>query len=187
MDDRLPPSAAARPKSLRVFFAIWPDAAARERLLALATEVARAGGGRAPAASNLHITVTFVGSVPSERVGALRVAGNEATREAQGFDLALERIGGAHGGELVWLAPAHLPTDLVVLHAGLEAALQRQRVATERREFRPHVTLARRCARRAHVAPIEPIRWRVTRLALMQSTTAPSGSEYGELGSWALR
>jgi 2'-5' RNA ligase len=117
----------------------------------------------------------------------LRAAANEATREAQGFDLALEHIGGAHGGELVWLAPAHLPPNLVELHANLDAALRRQGFATERREFRPHLTLARRCVRRAHVAPIKPIPWRVTRLALMRSTTAPAGSEYVELVGWPLR
>jgi 2'-5' RNA ligase len=186
MDDRVPRHADARAKPVRAFFAIWPDVAARERLTTLASEVARSAGGRATAAAKAHITVAFVGSVASERVDALRDAGDEATRGACGFELSLERIGGAHGGELVWLAPERLPTELAALHASLDAALRRHRFAIERREFRPHVTLARRCARRAQIAAVEPIGWRVTRLALMQSTSAASGSEYRELAGWPL-
>jgi len=48
--DRLAPS-------LRVFFALWPDANARERLAAAALDVAAQTKGVAPPAANLHVTL----------------------------------------------------------------------------------------------------------------------------------
>jgi len=52
--------------------------------------------------------------------------------------------------------------------------------------FRPHVTLARHCARAAHHGAVEPVRWTVERLALVESMLAPGGSRYREVAGWAL-
>ena len=182
----VPADSNARPNALRVFYAIWPDALARERIAQIAAEIARMGGGRAIAACNLHVTLAFIGAVPTHRLDALRDAGAVATRGIDAIDVSLERLGGAHNGELAWLAPTSVPPALVELHAKLDAALEARGFATERREFRPHVTLARRCARRVHHAPIDPIAWRVSALTLMASTTGREGSEYRELGGWPL-
>jgi len=148
----VPADSNARPNALRVFYAIWPDALARERIAQIAAEIARMGGGRAIAACNLHVTLAFIGAVPTQRLDALRDAGAVATRGIDAIDVSLERLGGAHNGELAWLAPTSVPPALVELHAKLAAALEARGFATERREFRPHVTLARRCARRIHHA-----------------------------------
>jgi len=180
------PDCAPRPKMLRVFYAIRPDEHARERIASIAAEVARAGGGRAVAEPNLHVTLAFIGAVTPGRIDALCDAGAEAARNSAAVDMLLERLGGAHNGELVWLAPPSVPAELVRLHVNLNAALDAGGFATERREFRPHVTLARRCVRRMHHAPIEPVAWRVSALTLMASTTGREGSEYRELGGWPL-
>jgi 2'-5' RNA ligase len=176
-----------RAKSLRLFFAIWPDAKAAARLAALAHDVAHSAGGRAVAPDNLHVTVAFVGSVAAERVESLRAAAGEATVGARAFDLSLEHMGGAHGGELVWIAPASLPAEFVSLHAALDRALAQRGFATEQRAFRPHVTLARRCARRSQQPDVEPIAWRLDELTLMSSITRAEGSDYRRLASWSLR
>jgi len=175
-----------REKPLRVFFALWPDAHAREQLARLAVDVAREGDGRAIPTRNLHVTLAFVGAVPAQRVDALCDAGTQAVRGIGPIDVSLERVGGAHNGELVWLAPAILPDNLITLHDTLDALLADRDFSIEAREFRPHVTLARRCARRMRVFPIAPIAWRVTRVALMASTTGADGSEYRELGAFLL-
>ena len=56
----------------RLFFALWPDAAARAVLAAAVTEPVRLSGGRAVAESNLHVTLAFLGSVAQPRVRELR-------------------------------------------------------------------------------------------------------------------
>ena len=176
----------ARPKSLRLFFALWPDAAARVRLAAMATDVARAGGGRAVAPDNLHVTIAFVGAVVPQRVEALREAGTQAANGVRAIDVSLEQLGGAHGGDLVWLAPASLPDELIRLHQRLGAALDARAFAVEQRAFRPHVTLARRCVRPVQRAVLDAVAWRIDRLTLMASTTRAGGSEYRELAGWPL-
>jgi 2'-5' RNA ligase len=52
--------------------------------------------------------------------------------------------------------------------------------------FRPHLTLARHCARAAHRGAVRPIGWQVARLSLVESTLAPGGSRYREVAGWAL-
>jgi 2'-5' RNA ligase len=52
--------------------------------------------------------------------------------------------------------------------------------------FRPHLTLARHCARAAHRGAVQPVHWTVERLSLVESTLAPGGSRYREVAGWAL-
>jgi 2'-5' RNA ligase len=52
--------------------------------------------------------------------------------------------------------------------------------------FRPHLTLARHCARAAHRGAVQPVHWAVERLSLVESTLAAGGSRYREVAGWAL-
>ena len=54
----------------RLFFAVWPDAAAAARLEALAREVALVTGGRPQPREKIHLTLAFLGEVAEERIGA---------------------------------------------------------------------------------------------------------------------
>ncbi|MDH5265059.1 MAG: RNA 2',3'-cyclic phosphodiesterase, partial [Betaproteobacteria bacterium] len=58
----------------RLFFALWPDAAARAALADLARATANRYGGRAVPAANLHLTLVFLGEVDPARIAALRRA-----------------------------------------------------------------------------------------------------------------
>src|SRR5262245_51392644 len=83
--------------SLRLFFAIAPDAAARGRLASLAEDVARAAGGRAPRAGNLHLTVAFLGEVPSHRLTDIEAIGASSVVESSAFRVTLDRVGSFRG------------------------------------------------------------------------------------------
>jgi 2'-5' RNA ligase len=52
--------------------------------------------------------------------------------------------------------------------------------------FRPHLTLARHCARAAHHGPVQAVRWTVEQLVLVESTLAAGGSRYRILSDWPL-
>ena len=173
-------SSAAVPPTHRLFFALWPDAPAREALVRLAHEIAHHGHGKAPREDNLHITLAFLGPVAAVRLGALERIGREAAAGVAPFGLSLERVGGTGFG-IAWLSPDGVPSSLAALHAALVAGLAREGFPTERRMFRPHVTLARHCARAAHHGAVEPVRWTVERLALVESMLAPGGSRYRNL------
>jgi len=169
----------------RLFFALWPDARARARLARLAAEVAHHAQGRAPRAESLHVTVAFLGPVAAERLPGVLRAGEAAVAGVDPFDLVLERMGGTAYG-IAWLAPDAVPEPLRTLHERLAAALEMAGFPRERRMFRPHVTLARDCARAAQRGAIAPISWTTRRLALVASTPAAGGSRYRDVASWPL-
>jgi 2'-5' RNA ligase len=169
----------------RLFFALWPDAPARAALVRLAHEIAHHGHGKAPREDNLHITLAFLGPIAAERVGALERIGRAAATGITPFGLSLERVGGTGFG-IAWLSPDGLPPSLAALHAALAAGLAREGFPTERRMFRPHLTLARHCARAAHRGAVQPVHWAVERLSLVESTLAAGGSRYREVAGWAL-
>ena len=170
---------------MRLFFALWPDAAAAAMLARLARHVAEARDGRTAPDANLHVTVAFVGSTRVDRVQAIGEAGARACERAGPFDLSLDTLGGtAHG--IAWLAASRIPDALSRLHAALIERLAAAGVSTEVRAYRPHVTLARRCARRAGDAGVEPVTWRVEAMSLVASTPRPGGSRYDDLASWPL-
>ena len=178
-------SQADAASSLRLFFALWPDKAARRALAQLALEVARDGHGRAPRESNLHLTLAFLGDVPARRLDALVALGERVSATSRPFPLALERVGGT-SYRIAWIAPAEIAEPLHGLHSGLAQALAAEDFPRERRMFRPHVTLARDCTRSTHHGRIPPIGWRVERLSLVASTLQSGGSDYREIGTWPL-
>jgi len=161
-----------------MFFALVPDAAVRAALGERARMLARAIGGRAVPAANVHVTLAFVGDVDAAQATALRaVLGALPRRE---FTLVLDRLGEWHHAGVAWLAPSAVPAPLAALHAHLTAALAASGFAVEARPFRPHVTLVRRRVRPLADAPAEPLEWRVTRAAVMASERVGGAVRYRE-------
>ena len=167
----------------RLFFAILPDDAARDRLDGLARDTARASGGRASAAYTLHLTIVFVGTVPADTAAAVRAAGE--TLRWPSFELRLDALGSFARAGIAWAAPSRVPPELATANRELVRALADRGVPTDARPYRPHVTLARRCSRVVE-GPIEPpIAWNVDRVVLMSSRRSPDGLRYRELATWA--
>jgi 2'-5' RNA ligase len=173
------------PASHRLFFAQWPDAPSSEALRRLALDVAAQRGGRAPGERNLHVTLAFLGNVGGQRIEALAAIGEACARGCTAFTLTLDALGGTSQG-IAWLAPGVVPPQLASFHASLAASLATAGFAIERRRFRPHVTLARHCAKPARRGSVDPIAWRVDRLALVASTPGQGGSRYADLATWPL-
>jgi 2'-5' RNA ligase len=91
------PESAANPlvpaRAIRVFFALWPDADARDRLAGAARDVAARTKGRAPPAANLHVTLAFIGDVAPERIGPLCAIGASVAASTAPFVLTLDSTG----------------------------------------------------------------------------------------------
>jgi 2'-5' RNA ligase len=181
-----PPRTTAADHALRVFFAIWPDATARDALATLASTVAAEAGGRIPAIENLHLTLAFVGEVATDRVEALVAAGLAATAGVPAFDLVLDRVGAFRGSGIAWAGASSVPAELAQLLGQLNAALTAQGFRTDPRPFQAHVTLARRCRRQPRAIQATPIAWIVAKLALNASDLGAAGPRYRELAAWPL-
>ena len=171
---------------LRVFFAVWPDAATRAAIAALAHEAAAGAGGKAPAPSNLHLTLAFIGDVRAERLAVLQAIGADAARPTPPFTLTLDRLGGFRDAGIAWLGTTPTPPQLDALVRRMRGALGAAGFPVDARPFRVHVTLARRCRNRVRAAAIAPIAWRVERLTLTASDLGGDGSRYRDLAVWPL-
>jgi len=171
---------------VRVFFAVWPDAPARNALDTLARERAAQAGGRAAASSNLHLTLAFVGEIEMTRVATLQAIGLAATAAVAPFTLALDRIGAFRSAGIVWIGTSTLPPALDRIVRELNDELSNGGFPTERRPFQPHVTLARRCRQVASADLVAPIAWRVESVVLNVSESVRGGVQYRALAECPL-
>jgi 2'-5' RNA ligase len=125
---------------LRLFVAIRPPIAIRERLLAAMGGIA---GARWQSDEQLHLTLRFIGEV--DRHSARDVDAALGAVHHPRFEIALAGIGAFdRRGEPVALWAGIVPHDpLRILHKKIEQAIVRAGIEPERRAFTPHITLAR--------------------------------------------
>jgi 2'-5' RNA ligase len=166
-----------------LFFALWPDEAARQALGALARDVALAAGGKPVPEEKIHLTLAFLGEIAADRRPEVTRAADD-TRGAA-FSLGLDRVGAFRRARVAWAGTSKAPQPLLELQGALAARLAERGFALEEREFAPHLTLARKIARPLTPASIPPIAMEGTALTLVLSETGTG--RYTTLESWALR
>jgi 2'-5' RNA ligase len=153
----------------------------------LAVSAAAAPDFRWTPASNLHLTVRFIGA--TEASVAEGIADRLAERRLEGFELALGDVGTFQRGRLVrvvWLQVLTGAEAARELAAQVEAECVQAGLAPEARAFQPHLTLARARARNGAVLPPLPnppkLRgWRAGELVLYRSLLGRAGSVYEPL------
>jgi 2'-5' RNA ligase len=154
---------------MRLFLALWPDDAVRERL----AEAQRCWrwperAARVPP-DRLHLTLHFLGEVGEPAARALAAS---LPPVPEPFTLRLDRAALWPRG-LAVLEPQAVPAGLVALHAELAGWLRSQRLRVDARPFRPHVTLARHAQGTRPPAESPPVEWRVGGYALVHSHAGP--------------
>ena len=174
-----------------MFFALWPDDEVRRALETLARDCVLRTGGRAPDAANLHLTLAFIGEVPTSRVASLREIGQSVAAALSPFTLTLDRIGAFHKQDIAWVGSAQDNPPIQALADHLSARLTAAGFELERRPFHPHVTLARRARTRSldstrGGALAASIVWNVSRLTLAASTHAEGALRYVAVDAWPL-
>jgi 2'-5' RNA ligase len=100
-------------------------------------------GARWRSAEQLHLTLAFYGEIDERQADDLAA---ELQRAATGgaFEITLQGVGAfgdAHRSHTLW-AGVEAGERLSVLAGRCRAAGERARIAMERRDYRPHVTLA---------------------------------------------
>jgi 2'-5' RNA ligase len=170
-----------RPGRHRVFFALWPDDATRAAISRATRDAVRLSGGRPIAKERLHITVAFLGELTA---AGLDVARTVPPISVGPFELALDSVGVWPESKILWLAATALPDELVELEKRLWDSLVERGFRGEDRDYRPHVTLARR-ARPVDFA-VEPVRCPVRDLALVESFPDGHNVHYEVLERWPL-
>ncbi len=176
-------------KTVRVFFAIWPDDTAQKQLAALAERLQAESpcSGRRIEPENIHLTLVFVGEVDSGKLAALcRVADGIKGPGACAFDVVIEEILYWKHNRIVCAALRQIPLKLMNLASALQDALSAAGFSIERRAYKPHITLMRKVSCRTLPELAEPITWRAREWMLVKSEQTSAGSVYSPIGRWPL-
>jgi|PlaIllAssembly_1097288.scaffolds.fasta_scaffold534501_2 RNA 2',3'-cyclic 3'-phosphodiesterase len=166
----------------RLFFALWPDEAARGALAAMSKDLARRCAGRPVPGANLHLTLAFLGEVDANAIPALRHAAQPGATAA--FELALDQLGAFARAGVAWAGCRQPQPELLALQAGIVQRLREAGFAPDERAFAAHLTLARRIREPLAPEPMEAVRWRVDSFALVESVRGEGA--YRTLAEWPL-
>ncbi len=165
--------------SLRLFYALWPDATTRSALQRLQDELPLTG--RRVPADNLHITLAFLGERPQAQLPALEHILKTLPRP--GMPLLLNELGYFRKSRIAWVGMKNVPEALTALQSELVQALNHDGIAYQAPgKFVPHVTLARSATPLPELV-FSPIRWEDMQLVLVRSILVPGGSRYEVIAS----
>ncbi|WUR13855.1 RNA 2',3'-cyclic phosphodiesterase [[Empedobacter] haloabium] len=159
------PNAATR----KLFYALWPDDAARAALAALQAGVR----GRLIPPAKLHVTLAFLGHLPADAVPQLLDI--LAALPLPALELSIDCYGYFARPRIAWAGMTQPPAALIELQAELVRRLEAAGFSTATHgSFKPHVTLARE-AKEAPTGTFAPVPWHGARAVLVESLP---GGEY---------
>ena len=173
----------------RVFFALWPTEAQRNALADATLDAVRSSGGRPVPSLNLHTTLSFLGSVPERRIQDLdsiarRVAGASASGAAP-LLLKFDQVEYWKKPQILCVVAQGESPQVLALADALAKETAGAGFNPDLKPFRPHVTLARKVSHPIRTTGMDPVVWRFTEFALVESRTEPGGSAYRILASFA--
>jgi 2'-5' RNA ligase len=165
----------------RLFFAIWPGAAASRELALVAEALSGLAGGRPMPAEKIHMTLAFLGSLDAD--GAERAAAAAMRVKGDAIHMAIDQVGSFRRARVGWASASIANAELVRLQEQLAGELKAGGFALEERAFTPHATLVRKIDKPVPLAPMPPLEWRSRAFTLVEST---GSGRYEVLESWGL-
>ena len=196
---------SSRPsEQLRLFVAVTLPPEVRDVLAGVIGRLRAADlrGVRTVAPEGVHITLKFLGNVDADRVPTLSEALSAAGEGAAPFRLALQGLGAFPEGRaprVLWAGVGGDADALGALARRVDDACAGLGFTRERREFSPHLTIARLRdsatddeRRRAAgaleaVGLADAVGFEVGDMHLIKSTLTPSGARYEKLHSVAFQ
>ena len=181
--------------SARLFFALWPDPSMQRALAEAASSTVQRAldsqhGVRPVPASNFHLTLVFVGSVPVSRLSAVEEAAARCVDAAgsQQVEVVLDAIEYWRKPQILCAMASTTPVAASRLAEALKQSLTADGFTPDLKQgFRAHATLARKVRHSVSVAEeMKPQTWRFRAFALVESRTRPEGSEYSVVGTYPL-
>jgi 2'-5' RNA ligase len=145
----------------------------------------------------LHLTVKFLGEIPSEKLSQVITAVENAAKEIEPFSLVLEGAGAfppRGAARVLWLGVNDESQNLNEFQKRLETETEQIGFETERRVFKPHLTIARlkepgksRNLTDLHIQTEFPaVDFPVSEIVVYKSDLRPTGSIYTPLAKISL-
>jgi 2'-5' RNA ligase len=165
---------------MRLFFALWPDFTTKHQLAGVAAKLRLTGSGRLVPADNYHVTLAFVGEVPSPRLPELLAIG--AMQRAPRLTISFDAIEYWAKSQIVVAAAQKIPPELLKLWEQLHKDL----ALAKHPSLRAHVTLARKVTQAPVLQAMSPVAWSTSSLGLYRSETGGVQSAYTVVDTWPL-
>jgi RNA 2',3'-cyclic 3'-phosphodiesterase len=167
----------------RLFFALWPGDDVRKRLAREARRFVDGPQAKAIPADNFHITLAFLGPVEARKLSGVLAAASRV--EAAPFSLNVGRIEAWADARILCFTPE--PSQpLHALADRLRFNLFTDGLQPDRKEFRPHITVAREWSQSEVAGSIGPFEWTAHEFVLVESESSREGSHYRIIDRWAL-
>jgi 2'-5' RNA ligase len=170
-----------KPKTARVFFALWPDAELGRRMWREGQELQRTLGGKLTSEESVHMTLLFLGDVPEEHLQRLAAS---ASVSFTPFAMTVDTAGCWRHNGVAWLAPSMSPPQLGQLVNELTRVVSTAGFDFERRPFAPHITVVRKVRCAMPDRTLTKLEWQVAEYVLVRSTRNSDGSVYSVIGRW---
>ena len=127
-------------------------------------------GGREVHYEDLHITLQFLGQVTAERYQCMeKVTGSV---KAPYICLKIDTIGYWSGPKIIWCKPSKIPGQLTELVSDLRNKMLNCGFKPEKREYKPHITLARKAKSIGSCQIDKPIEWNIGEFVLVTSDSS---------------
>ncbi|MBN1889880.1 MAG: RNA 2',3'-cyclic phosphodiesterase [Thermoflexales bacterium] len=149
----------------------------------------------------IHLTLKFLGDVPTAQLDTIKAALAEAAGTSPTFSLEVGHLGcfpNLRRPSVVWVGIQEPGGALVRLQCAIESAVARLGYPSEKRPFSPHLTLGR-VSRQARPGELRRLgefvesavigrlgQMDVDEVVLIQSVLKPSGAEYTTLARASL-
>jgi len=170
----------------RFFFALSPDKKTREQILSYRQRLDISG--QLTQGVNIHLTVLFLGHLNTNQQQDVIRQAHKVCFEP--FELVLDTLG-SFKRNILWMGMQNIPAPLLSLHQQLQFNIrqsEKNNITLEHRDFRPHVTLARRAGVKPPVLEALPspnIRWAVHEFVLYESIDTLDGVRYQKVKAFA--
>jgi len=164
----------------RLFFALVPDAAVRQRV----SDVQQALGveGRAVSPPNLHVTLAFLGM--QEAAVIPQVCDIASRLVFPACRVLLDCLGQFGRGRVLWLGADAVPAALQSFQQSLVADLTAARIGHDPKPWKFHLTLYRRLRMPLPTLGPVAIEWTLKGFELIESVGMKNGVEYHSIGQW---
>ena len=176
--------AQSQGQSQRLFFALWPSASAQDHLYTQCHKKLVHGQGRQTIASNLHLTLLFLGNVVRPQQDCLESLASKISLPV--FDLNLRTLVYRRKQQMLWLEPDTVPAILLQLVTQLHEAAENCGFKLDTLPFKAHMTIMRNLNKIPENTEIIPYFWLLRDFVLVSSKTLQSGVEYQIVKTWSL-
>ena len=144
-------------------------------------------------ASNIHLTLKFLGDVQVSRLDAISEALRDVARQFSPFNMSLNGIGAfpnSRKPRIIWVGIDQGADELVQMAQKIDASMKRLGFPREKRPFRPHLTVGRIRRLEHPVVMTEALErsdvgelgeFTVQRASFIRSQLDPAGSIYTTL------